>query len=93
MHGHVPSDGMEQAQGGEGGADVHGMQKNEADDPLHSLLSSFSHEGRDPQHTPTEALQPVDEALHPLLTVQVLKGTLDHRRVHGHQTGAQAHIS
>lgn len=74
----VPSDGVEQAQRREGGAYVHSVQQNETKGPLHTLLSPLGHKGWDPQHTAAEALKPLQEALPPLLTDEVLEGPLHH---------------
>lgn len=74
----LPSDSVEKAQRGEGGAYVHGVQQDEAKGPLHALLSPFRHEGRDPQHTAAEALEPLQEAVPPLVADQVLEGPLHH---------------
>ncbi len=74
----LPSDSVEKAQRGEGGAYVHGVQEDEAKGPLHALLSPFRHEGRDPQHAAAEALKPLQEAVPPLFADQVLEGPLHH---------------
>ena len=88
----LPSDSVEEAQRGEGGADVHSVQQDETERPLHPLLSPLGHERRDPQHAATEALKPLQEAIPPLVTDQVLEGPLHHRRVHGHQVGPRPHV-
>lgn len=87
-----PSDGVEEPQRGEGGAHVHRVQQDEAEDPLHALLTALGHEGRDPQHAAAEAAQPAEEAAPPLVVGQVLEGPLHHRGVHGHQVSLQAHV-
>lgn len=61
------------------------MQQDEAEGPLHPLLSPFGHEGWDPQDAATEALQPPQETVPPLFTGQIPEGPLHHGGVHGHQ--------
>lgn len=80
----LPSDSMEKPQWGEGGPYVYSMQQDEAEGPVHALLSAFGHEGWDPQDAAAEALQPPQEAIPPLFTGQVLEGPLHHGGVHGH---------
>lgn len=80
----LPSDSMEKTQWRESSAYVHSVQQNETQGPLHALLSSLGHEGWDPQHTPAEALKPLQEAIPPLFTDQVLEGPLHHWGIHGH---------
>lgn len=88
----LPSDSMEKPQWGEGGAYIHSVQQDETKGPLHPLLSALGHEGWDPQHTATEALKPLQEAVPPLFADQVLEGPLHHRRVHGHQVSPPPHV-
>lgn len=88
----LPSDGVEKAQRGEGGAHVHGVRQDETKGPLHALLPPLGHEGWDPQHTAAEALETLKEAVPPLLAHQVLEGPLHHWRVHGHQVSPPAHV-
>lgn len=87
-----PSDSMKKPQWREGRANVHSVQQDETKSPLHALLSPLGHEGRDPQHTAVQALQPLQETLAPLLTDKILEGSLHHRRVHGHQIRPISHI-
>lgn len=83
---------MQQAQGGVGSPDVDVVLEDELVHPLHSLLAPLGHEGRDPEDAAVEAVQALQQLLPPGLVHQVLEGTLDHRRVHGHQVCLHAHV-
>ena len=83
---------MQQTQGGECSAHIHSVQENESDSPLHTLLSTLGHEGRNPQDTAAEALEPAQEPLPTVLISQVLEGPLDNRGVHGDQVGVQPYV-
>lgn len=88
----LPSNSMEKPQRGEGGAHVYSVQQDEAEGPLHPLLSPFGHEGWDPQDAATEALQPPQETRPPLFTGQIPEGPLHHGGVHGHQISPPPNI-
>lgn len=88
----LPSDGMQQAQRGEGGAHVGRVAQDEAQGPLHALFPPFGHEGRDPQHAAAQAPEAPREAPPPLVVHQIPESSLHHRRVHGHQVGPTAHV-
>lgn len=79
-----PSDCVQQAQGRVSRAHVHMVLQDESIDPLHTLLATPGHEGRDPQDAPIEAVQPLQQLLPPRGVHKVLKGPLDDGGVHGH---------
>lgn len=83
--GRSPADGVQQAQRGVCSAHVDAVLQDELVDPLHTLLAAPGHEGGDPQDAAVEAVQPLEQLLPPRGIDQVLEGTLDDRRVHGHQ--------
>lgn len=87
-----PSDSVEQAQRGVGSPDVDVVLQDELIHPLHSLLSPFSHERRDPEDAAVEAVEALQQLLPPRLIHQVLKGPLDDRGVHSHQVRLHAHV-
>lgn len=88
----VPSDGVQQAQGGVGSPDVDAVFQDELIDPLHALLAPLGHEGRDPEDAAVKAVQALQQLLPPRLIHQVLEGSLDDRRVHGHQVCLRPHV-
>lgn len=87
-----PSDSVQQAQRGVGSPDVDAVLQDELVHPLHALLAPLGHECRDPQDAAVEAVQALQQLLPPRLVHQVLEGSLDDRRVHGHQVRLHAHV-
>lgn len=74
---HSPSDGVQQAQGRIGRADVDVVLQDESVDPLHTLFATPGHKGGYPQDAAVEAMQPLQQLLPPRGVHQVLKGPLD----------------